>query len=324
MPSTSGLRIVFPEGAGCVQKDEDLGPLRRIGPVDFHRGPPRDKADLVARLRGADVVFLDYSVMDAEVLRACPRLKFICFLGIGYRSCIDVDEATRQGIVVTYTPDYGATSVAEHALGMILALCRHIGAAVLSVRDGRWEPGRFQGIELRDKVLGIVGLGPIGMETARLGAGIGMRLLGWTRRPSAERARHGLSLVSLPDLFARSDVVTLHLSYGPETHGLVSRDLLERMKSGAYFVNTARARIVDTIALAELLRTGRLAGVALDVHEDEPPREPYVFRELPNALLTPHIGYNTREAGANMLRIAIATLEAHLRGEKLHVVTAVA
>jgi len=315
------MRIVFPEGSGCVQRPEDLEPLRRIGPVDYYTDPPRDRDELVARLREAEAVFLDYSVMDAEVLRQCPRLRFVCFLGIGYASYVDVAEARRRGVTVTYTPDYGATSVAEHALGLILGLTRHIGFSFLGVREGRWEPARFRGIELRDKTLGIVGLGPIGVEMARLGAGLGMRLLGWTRRPTAERARDGLTLVSLDELFSRSDVVTLHLSLTAETQGLVSRALLARMKPGAYFVNTARARLVDNAALAELLESGKIAGAALDVHEEEPPPADYPFRRLANVLLTPHIGYNTMEAGANMLRIAIATLEAYLRGERLHVIT---
>jgi D-3-phosphoglycerate dehydrogenase len=158
------------------------------------------------------------------------------------------------------------------------------------------------------------------MEMARLGAGIGMRLLGWTRRASPERAEHGLALVGLEELFARSDVVSLHLSYTPETAGIISRALLERMKPGAWFVNTARARLADNAALADLLRQGRIAGAALDVHDEEPPAKPYPLLELPNVLATPHIGYNTAEAASNMLRIAIATLEAWARGERLHVV----
>ena len=258
--------------------------------------------------------------MDAEVLRACDRLRFISFLGIGYGSCIDVAEATRRRVAVAYTPDYGATTVAEHALALILALTRHVGPAFVSAREGRWEPGRFRGMELRGKTLGIVGLGPIGLEMARLGAGVGMRLLGWTRRASPERVRHGVTLVELPTLFADADVVTLHLAYTADSHGLVSRALLERMKPGAWFVNTARARLVDNDALADLLRAGRIRGAALDVHETEPPPADYVFRTLPNVLLTPHIGYNTREAASNMLRIAIATVQAFARGERLHVV----
>src|SRR5437867_10809853 len=254
------MRIVFPDGAGCVQHPSELEPLRKLGQVDFYDGPPPDRATLIERLRPAEAVVLDYSEMDAEILRACPRLRFVSFLGIGYNSCIDVAEATRRGIAVAYTPDYGATSVAEHALAMILALTRHIGPAFVSVREGRWEPGRFTGLELRGKTLGIVGLGPIGPEMAGLGAGLGMQLIGWTRRATPERAEHGLAFVSLEELFSRADVVSLHLSYRPETHGLVSRALLARMKPTAWFVNTARAKLVDNTALAELLPAGELAG----------------------------------------------------------------
>ena len=317
------MRIVFPDGAGCVQHPSDLDPLRKLGPVDYYDGVPADRAELIDRLRPAEAVVLDYSMMDAEVLRACERLRFVSFLGIGYGTCIDVAEATRRGIAIAYTPDYGATSVAEHALAMMLALTRHIGPAFLSVREGRWEPGRFRGMELCGKTLGIVGLGPIGTEMARLGAGLGMRLLGWTRRASPERVRHGVTLVSLEELFSAADVVTLHLAYTPDSHGLVSRALLERMKPEAWLVNTARARLVDQDALVDLLRSGRLRGAALDVHDAEPPPADYVFRTLPNVLLTPHIGYNTPEAGSNMLRIAIATVEAFARGERLHVVNGV-
>jgi phosphoglycerate dehydrogenase-like enzyme len=317
------VRIVFPDGAACVQHPSDLDPLRALGPVDFYDGPPSDRGQLVERLRPAEAVVLDYSEMDAEVLRACDRLRFISFLGIGYGSCIDVAEATRRGVAVAYTPDYGATSVAEHALAMLMALTRHIGPAFVSVRQGRWEPGRFRGMELHGKTLGIVGLGPIGTEMARLGAGVGMRLLGWTRRPSADRARHGVTLVSLEELFGAADVVTLHLAYRPDSHGLISRALLERMKPGAWFVNTARARLVDNEALVDLLRGGRLGGAALDVHDTEPPPADYVYRTLDNVLITPHIGYNTPEAASNMLRIAIATVQAFARGERLHVVNGV-
>jgi D-3-phosphoglycerate dehydrogenase / 2-oxoglutarate reductase len=317
------MRIVFPDGAACMHDESELDPLRPLGPIDFYDSPPADKDALIERVRPAEVVVLDYAQMDAAVLRACERLRLVTFLGIGYASCIDVDEATRRGVAVAYTPDYGATSVAEHALGLILALTRHIGAAFLSFRGGHWEPGRFVGMELRGKTLGLVGLGPIGREMARLGAGLGMRLLGWTRHPTPERAEHGLVFVSLEELFSAADVISLHLSYRAETHELISRALLARMKPTAWFVNTARAKLVDNAALAELLAASKIAGAALDVHEEEPPRGEYIFRSLPNVLITPHIGYHTREASANMLRIAIETVLAHARGERLHVVNGV-
>jgi phosphoglycerate dehydrogenase-like enzyme len=148
-----------------------------------------------------------------------------------------------------------------------------------------------------------------------------MNLVGWTRSATPDRARHGLVLAPLPDVFSRSDIVSIHLSLRSETEHLVSRALLSRMKPEAYFINTARAKIVDNAALADLLRAGKIAGAAFDVFDEEPvPPGPHVFRDLPNTLITPHIGYNTREASLNMLNIAIATIEAHLKGERLHVV----
>lgn len=317
------MHIVFPEGSGCVQTPEDLQPVKVLGTVDFYETPPQSKAELIQRLHKADVVFLDYSVMDADVLQACSNLKFICFLGIGYASCIDVAAATRQGVTVAYTPGYGATAVAEYTLGLILALTRHIAASSYSFKHGEWVPAKFQGVDLKGKILGIVGLGPIGVDMARLGAGIGMNLVGWTRNATQDRAQHGLRLVPLEEVFSSADVVTIHLALRPQTERLITRELLSRMKPTAYFINTARAKIVDNQALADLLQQGRIAGAALDVHEDEPAPMNYRFASLPNVLVTPHVGYNSKEAGQNMLRIAYATLEAFLRREKLHVVNSV-
>jgi len=316
------MRIVFPEGSGCVQKPEDLLFVKRLGTVDYHDTPPQNKADLIRRLCDADVVFLDYSVMDAEVIAACPKLKFICFFGIGYANCIDVAAATKHGVTVSYTPGYGATAVAEYTLGLMLSLTRHIAASYYSLKHSEWLSAKFQGVDLKGKTLGIVGLGPIGADVARLGAGIGMPVLGWTRNATPARAQHGLRLVALEDLFAAADVVTLHLSLNAQTERLISRALLEKMKPTAYFINTSRAKLVDNQALAELLQQGKIAGAALDVHEEEPAPMNYVFASPPNVVATPHIAYNSKEAGENMLRIAYATLEAFLKGEKLHVVNA--
>jgi phosphoglycerate dehydrogenase-like enzyme len=316
------MRIVFPEGSGCVQKPEDLLPAKKLGTVDYYDTPPQNKADLIQRLRDADVVFLDYSVMDAEVIAACPKLKFICFFGIGYGNCIDVAAATTRGVTVSYTPGYGATAVAEYTLGLMLSLTRHIASSFYSLKHGEWLSAKFQGVDLKGKTLGLVGLGPIGADMARLGAGIGMNVLAWTRSATADRAVHGSKLVSLEEVFSAADVVSIHLSLNAQTERLVSRALLEKMKPSAYFINTSRAKLVDTQALGELLQQGKIAGAALDVHDEEPAPMNYVFASLPNVLVTPHIAYNSKEAGENMLRIAYATLDAFLKGEKLHVVNA--
>src|SRR5262249_346076 len=175
------MHIVFPDGAACMHDPAELDPLRRLGPGDYYDAPPPAKATLIDRLRPAQAVVLEYSEMDAALLRRGRGLGCVSCVGIGCGSCIDADEGTRRGVAIAYTPDYGATSVAEHALAMILALTRQIGPAFVSFREGRWEPGRFVGTELRGKILGLMGLGPIGREVARLGDGLGMRLYAWTR-----------------------------------------------------------------------------------------------------------------------------------------------
>lgn len=313
------MLIVWPEGSGCVQKPSDLDPLKAIGQVNYFETPPKDKADLISRVENADVVFLDYSVMDAEVISRCKNLKFVCFLGIGYGNCIDVEAATKKGVTVAYTPGYGANSVAEFALGLVIDLTRHIGFAYHDTKGGAWDPNRFLGIELKGKTLGLVGLGPIGVEMARLGAAIGMNVIAWTRNPSPERAKN-LKFVSLEEVFKQSDVVSVHVSYTKQTEKMVTKQLLRSMKPSAYFVNTARAGVIDSNALYDLLKDGAIMGAALDVHEQEPAPAGYRFLTLPNVLITPHMAYNTVEAGQNMLRIAIDTLTHFRAGKKLHVV----
>jgi D-3-phosphoglycerate dehydrogenase / 2-oxoglutarate reductase len=290
------MRIVFPDGAGCVQHPSDLEPLRRLGEVDFYDGPPPDRAQLIERLRPAEAVVLDYSEMDAEVLRACERLRFISFLGIGYNSCIDVAEATRRGVAVAYTPDYGATSVAEHALAMMLALTRHIGPAFVSARDGRWEPGKFLGMELRGKTLGIVGLGRIGQEVGSRARAFGMNLVAHDPFISEQVAGTlGIQLLSLDELCAAADYMTLHLPSTPETRHLFDAARFAKCKPGVRIVNTARGELIDETALADAIEARQVAGAGLDVFQKEPPAD-WRLAKLPQVVATPHIAASTVEA----------------------------
>ena len=254
--------------------------------------------------------------------RSCPRLKFVAFLGIGYASCIDIEAATRRGIVVSNTPDYGATSVAEHCLGMILALTRHIATSYVSLKEGRWEPGRFQGTELRGKTLGLVGLGPIGQEMARLGAGVGMKLVGWTRqrvagpreaRAGPRSARGGVQPLGRrldPPLAPPGDRAPRVT--GPplaDEAGRLLREHGAREDRGQRGARRAPPR-----------PSGSPARRSTSTTRSPCRRAPTSSATCPNALITPHIGYNTHEASLNMLNIAIATIAAHLKGERLHVV----
>jgi len=310
------MKIVFPDGAACINCDADLNPLRELGEVVVYDNLPTEKSVLMERVADADVIVLDYSRLTADVLAGCNRLKVICFLGIGYKDYIDVDDATKRGISVNYTPDYGSTSVAEHTLALLLALARNMLRSYNSTREGRWDPVSFKGMELKGKTMGIVGLGPIGLEVARLACGIGMSIIGWTRTPDRRGESYGLEPVELKELFRNADVVSLHLAHTHETEGIIDRELLCSMKERALFINTSRAALVDNGALIELLQEGRIGGAAVDVFEEEPVPVDHPLLHLNNVVITPHIGFNTYEAGSNQLNIAIDNLKAYLRGEK--------
>ena len=314
------MKIVFPDGAACINSDSDLDPLRELGEVVVHDNLPTEKSDLIERVCDADAIILDYSRLTADILAECGRLKVVCFLGIGYKDYIDVEEATRRNISVNYTPDYGSTSVAEHTLALMLALARHLLRSYNSTREGRWEPSSFKGIELKGKTIGIVGLGPIGIDMVRLALGIGMKVIAWTRSPDDRRTALGLEMVKLDELFRNADIVSLHLAHNRETEGMIDRELLNSMKKDAMFINTARAALVDNETLTELLREGKIAGAAVDVFETEPVPTDHPLLHLDNVVLTPHIGFNTSEAGSNQLNMAIGNLKAYLRGEKRNAV----
>jgi phosphoglycerate dehydrogenase-like enzyme len=314
------MKIVFPDGAACINQDSDLDPLRELGQVVVYEDLPTERSVLIERVHDADVIVLDYSRLTGDIIAECTRLKVICFLGIGYKDYIDVEEATRRGISVNITPAYGSTSVAEHTLALMLALARHIIRSYDSTRQGRWEPSNFKGTELKGKTLGIVGLGPIGLEVARLARAIGMQIIAWTRSPDDRGVSYGLEYVQLDELFRKADLVTLHLAHTGETEGIISRELLRSMKKDAFFINTSRAALVDNGALIELLRERKLGGAAVDVFETEPIPTDHPLLHLDNVVLTPHIGFNTREAGANQLNMAIDNLKAFLNGEKRNVV----
>lgn len=232
-----------------------------------------------------------------EILaEGAPRLKVIGRAGIGVDN-IDVDEATRRGIVVLNAPGGNVISAAEHTLALMLAVVRHIPQADAALRRGNWERSRFRGIELHGKTLGLVGAGRIGREVARRARALGMRVVAYDPYLSRERAaREGIELVTLPDLLEGSDVVSVHCPLTDETKGMLGARELGMMRPGAYLVNAARGGIVDEAALAASLREGRLAGAAFDVFEEEPPPSDHPLLKLERAVAVPHLGGATDEA----------------------------
>jgi D-3-phosphoglycerate dehydrogenase len=253
--------------------------------------------DLAAAVAGAAGLVVRSRVsVDAEVIDAGKELRVIGRAGIGVDN-IDVEAATRRGIIVMNTPTGNVTSAAEHTLALILAEARNVVRAHGALAAGRWERAAFTGIELEGKVLGIVGLGKIGARVARYARALGMEVVAFDPHVTRERAEQiGARLVPLDELLRVADVVTVHTTLNESTRHLIDAAALRLMKPTARLVNVARGGIVDEAALAEALREGRLAGAALDVYEQEPPPPGHPLLGQPRATLTPHLGASTEEA----------------------------
>lgn len=259
-----------------------------VGPDEFTSDP--NKA-----LDGADALIVRSAVRaSADLIARSGALRVIGRAGVGVDN-IDVDVATKRGIVVMNTPGASAVSVAELTLGLMLSLARHIPRADHSTRAGKWEKKDLQGTELAGKTLGIVGLGRIGTEVARRAAAFGMGVIGADPYISPTRAEElGITLCSLDELYARADYITLHVGLTHQTSKMLNADAFAKMKKGVRIVNCARGELIDEDALVAAVNSGKVAGVALDVFTKEPPKDSPLL-QLPNFVATPHIGASTRE-----------------------------
>ncbi len=251
---------------------------------------------LAAALADADALVVRSAVQaDDALMEHAPKLRVIGRAGVGVDN-IDAEAATRRGIVVMNTPGANAVAVAELTLGLMLALARKLPAANASMHAGKWEKKSLQGVELRGKTLGILGLGRIGLEVAKRARGFGMEIVGSDPFVSAAVAReNGIVLLPLEEMFAKADYLTLHVGLTPQTAGVINAKTLATMKMGVRIINCARGELVDDAALVAALKSGQVGGAALDVFTVEPPKDsPFVG--LDNVILTPHVAGSTAEA----------------------------
>ena len=264
-------------------------------PIVVNMGPVEEK-DVPAKVAGYDTVINDASYFSAPTLEKCRGLKHIVFLGTGAASFIDIAAAQELGMKVSTIGGYGDITVAEHAMGLVFAAARHIATMHGILRSGGWRP--MQGMELRGKTLGIIGLGGIGREVARIAGGIGLKAIAWNRTPKP-------GTLPLDEVLAQSKILSLHLVLNDQTRGFMNAERLGRTKKGVIVVNTARAGVVDEPALIRLLTSGHVGHYATDVFGKEPPAPDEPLLKLDNVTLTSHAGYNTPEAAMTMYRRAI-------------------
>ena len=298
---------------------EDLRRLEATGDVRVFSAAPSGDEETIARMRGAEVVISGWTKIGRDVLRAAPELRLVSLWATGLDN-IDLAAAHAQDVIVCNVPSYATDSVAELALGLMLAVIRKIPAADRHLRrtlQADWRP--FQGSQLRGKTLGVVGTGVIGRRVAQLGNCLGMPLLGHDVRPSEALTKDaGISYVSVEELFSRSDVVTLHMPLTPDTGHLVDASLLDLLRETAVIINTSRAGLIRQDDLYSALAEGSIAGAGLDVVDlaDESGRR---LLTLENVVVTPHIGFYTQEALRQLTAVCVENVIRYLDGDPVNV-----
>ena len=260
--------------------------------VEVFRSRPKSEAELIDRLRGRRHAIVYMGYLSAAVLNACPDLKTVAYLSSGLATHGDLDEARRLGIEIRGVRNYGDLAVAEHAVALAFAALKRIAESDRRVRQGQWGLVRTE--ELAGRTLGVIGLGGIGREVARIAAALGADVVGWSRSGTADDSV--VTGCPLDTLLSRADILSLHLALTPETEGFLGAKEFARIKPGAILVNTARAALVDEDALVDALTCGGLSHCALDVFHEEPldPASPLLAME--NVTLTPHTAWYTGNA----------------------------
>lgn len=320
----TACRIVVLDGFSLNPGDLSWAGLEALGSVSvFDRTPPDQ---IVERAAGAAILLTNKTVIDEPTLSALPELRYIGVLATG-TNIVDRDAARARGVVVTNVPSYAADSVAEHTFALMLDGMKHLSAHVLAVREGGWSrqadfsftvaPIRL----LAGKALGIVGFGSIGRRVAELGLAFKMTVLVASHGASTEASSAlGIGVRELDDVFRQSDVLSLHCPLTPATQHLVDARRLALMKPGALLINTARGGLVDELALAVALRSGKLGGACLDVLGAEPPPQSQALLSAPRCLVTPHIAWASVEGRRRLLEIATENVRAFMAGAPVNVV----
>jgi phosphoglycerate dehydrogenase-like enzyme len=312
-------RITIPDDfPKAISGTEAEGKVKTLGEVQIYPDKAKSQEELIKRIKEAEVVIniRAYTNLNAEVLASCRNLRLISIWGTGTDN-VDLESARELGMTVTNTPGANALSVAEHTIAILLSLARQIPLLDREVRSGNWP--RVEMVQLSGKAFGLLGLGAVGRHVARMAKGLGMDVIAWTFHPSPERAKEsGVRFVSKEKLLKSSDVVSLHLRLTDEARGFFKKGDFDSMKPTAFFVNTARAGLIEPGALYEALRSKEIAGAALDAYDEEPLPPGHPLTALPNVVFTPHNSGLTPEAVINGLMMAVENVEAFLAGREIN------
>ena len=310
------MKIVFIDQdirANVIDGEGAIEPLKEFGDIRYYDDAPCPQDVLYERGKDADIIFFKINQFSNALIDRFRRLKFMQFMGIGYGNYLDTAHCAARGIEVRGIGEYGSNPVAEFALTLILCSLRGVVAADRRMKAKIWDTSGLLGEELSSSTVGIVGTGAIGCLVARKVSLLGARTLAFDVTERQElKDSFGVKYVSLETLMRESDVVTVHLSFTPETEGMITGKLLGLMKPGAFFINLARAQIADYSALREILASGGIRGAAIDVHYGEPPAD-WRLALMENVIATPHMGYFTAQTNTNMLKKSVESVLGYLR-----------
>lgn len=290
----------------------------------YDRTEPTCEQDIIGRIGGAEIVIVNKTCITRAVLDACPNIRYIGVLATGY-NVVDVAAAKERGIPVCNVPAYGNDAVGQFAIALLLEICHRIGHHDRAVRAGRWgESGDFcfwdhPLIELAGKAMGIIGFGRIGQVTGRIARALGMNVIAYDQAPN-DSGRSLAEYVPLDELFAKSDVISLHCPLFPSTKGIINKGTIAKMKDGVIIINNARGPLIVEQDLADALQSGKVYAAGVDVVEVEPIRADNPLLHAKNCVITPHISWAPKESRQRLMDIAVNDLKAFLAGAPINVV----
>lgn len=308
------MKTVYLDSYALNPGDIDFSPLLELGDITIY-DRTLTKEEAIERIGDAEVVIVNKVVLDGEVFRACPNLKYVTVTATGYNT-VDVKAAKEYGITVSNVPAYSTPSVAQHIFALILELAMGTGRHSVSVKKGDWErcPDYTYHItdllELSGKTMGFIGMGAIGSAAARIAQAFGMRVLCYHSSKTVEGVEH----VSLDELLERSDVISLCCPLTDDNKRIIRKETIDKMRRGVMIINTARGGLIDEEDLAEALRSGKVMGAGLDVLTEEPPKGSPLIG-LDNVVVTPHIAWAPRESRERLLKVTVENILSYVSGD---------
>lgn len=312
---------------GYVENPGDLSwdSISKLGELTvYDRTDSANEEEIIERIGGAEIIITNKTPISKNTIDRCPNIKFITMLATGY-NVVDYKYAKEKGIPLANVPTYGTASVSQFSIALLLEICHHIGHHNKTVYDGKWADcidwcyWDYPLIELEGKTIGIIGFGRIGQAEGRIAKALGMKVLAHDLHPN-DGGREIAEYVDLDDIYARSDVITLHCNLTPENTDMINKLSIAKMKNGVIIINNARGQLVNEQDLADALNSGKIGGAGLDVVSTEPIRKDNPLLNAKNCIITPHISWAPKESRQRIMDCTEENIKAFMTGNPIHVV----